>query len=502
MLGSVRDFKKFPWGIYFRLLITQFLVFGFIFGAYSLVVFFEKSLSPRDAIWMAAFSFMILLFSAVTSYFFCLPISHVIHKALIMSSRRKARELGPLQDDLFEEDYGEYSDLEHALNRIERKLKNAHLKLQNDQEELRALLGGLQEGLISINLEGQILFYNSKFAAQLKINSSQLSHLKINSFDTDSSRMAPLYMSDIFRSPEIFEAYDQVRSSQEILRFPLTLEDEDSGGMRIYSVSFSPLRRGPDGVLSAIVGVFHDITEIKRAEQIRIDFFGNASHELRTPVTTIKGYVETLREDIQKERYDACLKFIEVIARNTDRLVSLLNDMLEVHQLENNAQIHRQLLKTRDVTEEVVGDLAILAKEKNQKIEIRIQNPEVYADRDYLIQVLRNLVQNSIKYIQQNKLIEIVWRQGPNGEAILSVIDNGPGIAEPHLARIFERFYRVDQGRSRDLGGTGLGLSIVKHVMQCHGGTVAVKSRVGFGCEFTCTFLGNAASLYKPYNLE
>jgi two-component system phosphate regulon sensor histidine kinase PhoR len=248
------------------------------------------------------------------------------------------------------------------------------------------------------------------------------------------------------------------------------------------------MRKGRLREVYGVIGVFYDITDIKKAEQIRIEFVGNASHELRTPLTTVKGYLETLREDFKAGNLKQVPDFLEIIGRNVDRLIELVNDLLSLSSLEHSSQLRLEPVSPLAVSELVVRELARAAAEKNQVIRIHGEMPPFQADARKVEQVLMNLVGNAIKYIPEGKTIQIRWEKGPRNEAILRVIDNGPGIPQEHHSRLFERFYRIDKGRSRDAGGTGLGLAIVKHIMQSHGGTVSVKSQLGQGSEFICVF--------------
>ncbi|MGZ5279945.1 MAG: sensor histidine kinase, partial [Pseudobdellovibrionaceae bacterium] len=239
--------------------------------------------------------------------------------------------------------------------------------------------------------------------------------------------------------------------------------------------------------LYGAMALFHDITEIKKADQIRIEFVENASHELRTPLTSVKGFVDTAKEDLQAGRTEQLGYFLNVISKNVDRLTELVGDMLTLSALDSGAAVKKELIRPIEITQDLIERMASLAAEKQIAIQITAEAEELSADPRKVDQVLGNLVGNAIKYIPIGGKIDVRWEEDDQ-HVILRVIDNGPGIAEMHLKRLFERFYRIDKGRSRDVGGTGLGLSIVKHIMQTHGGSVQVKSELGFGSEFICLF--------------
>jgi two-component system phosphate regulon sensor histidine kinase PhoR len=236
------------------------------------------------------------------------------------------------------------------------------------------------------------------------------------------------------------------------------------------------------------IAVFHDITRLKELEKIRQDFVANVSHELRTPLTTIKGYAETLLDGALKE--DVALQFVSVIKRHTDRLTKIVEDLLTLSTIESK-EFH--LKKERLSISELIRDAVDFVKEAADKKKISISEKEttsslmVEADRNYLEQVLVNLLDNAIKYGREGGEIEISTAEKDQKEIEISVRDNGMGIPREDLPRVFERFYRVDKGRSQALGGTGLGLSIVKHIVQAHAGRVWAESQLGEGSTFYFT---------------
>jgi two-component system phosphate regulon sensor histidine kinase PhoR len=239
--------------------------------------------------------------------------------------------------------------------------------------------------------------------------------------------------------------------------------------------------------IKGVVGVFQDVTELKKLERMRIDFVANVSHELRTPLTSVKGYAQTLLEDLKAKRYDQGEKYIEVVNRNVDRLLVLVGDLLDLSSIESGLQLQIRRLNARTILKPVMDQVAPLQNSKEIKIDIDSKAEELDGDETRVQQVLLNLIQNAIQYIPEKHTIKIVWSNVEKGVE-LRVCDDGPGIAPEHLSRLFERFYRVDMARNRESGGTGLGLAIVKHIMQRHGGTVRVESQVGKGTEFICYF--------------
>lgn len=227
--------------------------------------------------------------------------------------------------------------------------------------------------------------------------------------------------------------------------------------------------------------VFHNVTSDARFKEIKAEFAANASHELRTPIAAIKGYLETFEDEDPETQMD----FIQIIRRNVDRISNLVSDLLLLSRLESS-EPHLSFEKVNLL--EVARDIAKLvekpARDKNIHLKIDIE-PDVAVNGDpfLLEQMLINLLDNAVKYTEYG---EVVLKASKDGEKVtIQVKDTGIGIPRSHLTRIFERFYRVDKTRSRDLGGTGLGLSIVKHIVQLHGGDISVESQVGTGTTFT-----------------
>jgi two-component system phosphate regulon sensor histidine kinase PhoR len=233
--------------------------------------------------------------------------------------------------------------------------------------------------------------------------------------------------------------------------------------------------------------VVHDVTRVKKLENVRRDFVANVSHELRTPITSIKGFVETL-DDGALEDPELSRKFLGIIGRQAERLNTILNDLLTLAKLEageDGAQVETERKNVRDLVRVALEDCARRAEEKEMQLRVDVADDLfIHANSSLVEQALVNLVDNAIKYSESGGSVWVEARnEGPLVE--IRVVDNGPGIERSHLARLFERFYRIDQGRSRQLGGTGLGLAIVKHIAQVHGGRVGVTSVEGEGSTFS-----------------
>jgi two-component system phosphate regulon sensor histidine kinase PhoR len=292
-------------------------------------------------------------------------------------------------------------------------------------------------------------------------------------------------LGDALGRSELAELVELVQDARA-LGEPLAAEVVVSGlKPRRLAVRANPMR-APQG---AILLVFFDVTEIRRLETVRRDFVANVSHELRTPVASICSATETLLAGALRDP-GAAAKFVEMIERNSERLRHLVEDLLDLSRIESQEyKLERQALEVGPMVERSLSLLQEKAQRGRVRTDIEIPStlPLVRADQRALEQVLTNLVDNGIKYCPPGS--RVVVKARPQGERLVRVVvdDSGPGIPEHDLPRIFERFYRVDAGRSREMGGTGLGLSIVKHLIEAMGGEVGVESRVGLGSSFWFT---------------
>jgi two-component system phosphate regulon sensor histidine kinase PhoR len=235
------------------------------------------------------------------------------------------------------------------------------------------------------------------------------------------------------------------------------------------------------------VVVLHDITQLRRLENVRRDFVANVSHELKTPITSIKGFVEALLEGGLSDT-DQVTYYLSIVEKHADRLNAIIDDLLTLSRLEEDADRRRISLEEgfiRPVLESAIELSCIKAGDKELRLQLDCEEEiQTRISAPLLEQAVVNLIDNAIKYSEPEATVTVAATQDTSGVAI-TVRDTGCGIAQEHLSRLFERFYVVDRGRSRKLGGTGLGLAIVKHIAQVHGGTIDVESKVGVGSVFT-----------------
>ena len=287
------------------------------------------------------------------------------------------------------------------------------------------------------------------------------------------------HVSAVLRNPAVLTAIDQTAHDGEpaTVQFTLPVPIERHYQAYVARVSAAP---------PTIVLLLHDLTAIRRSEQMRADFVANASHELRTPLAAVSGFIDTLRGHARDDE-EARDKFLGIMAVEAARMRRLIDDLLSLTRIEMNEHVPPQTrIQLENVVREVAAALAPLARGDHIAIEISGNSdlPPVVGDRDELIQLFQNLIHNAIKYGRENGHVWISFGQTADGQVFVTVRDDGEGIASSAVPRLTERFYRVDVKRSREKGGTGLGLAIVKHIVSRHQGRLQIESRQGEGSSF------------------
>jgi two-component system phosphate regulon sensor histidine kinase PhoR len=258
-------------------------------------------------------------------------------------------------------------------------------------------------------------------------------------------------------------------------------------GESIFSVQASWIHEEDSENL--ILLVFHDVTRAKRVEQIRRDFVANVSHELRTPLTALKGSTEVLLDGAYRNP-EECRKFLQIMDKQLSSVQNLVSDMLKLASVEDTRMpVRREIVELQSLLAEIVATVEPLAVKKRQTVTLDVPGDPIYlnADPAQIQDAVMNLLDNAVKYTDESGKVGLQVRIERDGELTIAVSDNGPGIPQDQIPRIFERFYRLDKSRSREMGGTGLGLSIAKHAVENHGGSIAVQSEPGRGSTFTIT---------------
>jgi two-component system phosphate regulon sensor histidine kinase PhoR len=427
------------------------------------LTFFDRSFAGT----LGFLGLIFAIFSAWLSRRLVFPLGRLIVKARAVFQKEG---LGS-PSGLNEENSDEWLDLEDALEKIQKDLKQKTDTIAIEREELATLMSAISDAILAVDLNGNPLFFNSRFALLFK--------------ERDLHEKLPR-LGEMFRSPEILNAFHSALTEGRQVDTGVKIYLEQAGNQRDFILSVAPLRKESAQIYGA-VGIFHDVTELKRAEQIRIDFVANVSHELRTPLTSIKGYTETLAADLKTGSIENLDSALQVISRNVQRLMALIGDLLDLSSLESGSEVSKGPIDTEELTSRAVYHLEARYRSKGQVIETSYSAKSVIGESQRIEQVLINLLENAIKYVQNDGKIRISWETSDKW-ILLRVSDNGPGIPHEHQPRLFERFYRIDKARSREMGGTGLGLAIVKHIVQAHGGSVYVMSEPGKGTEFICQF--------------
>jgi two-component system phosphate regulon sensor histidine kinase PhoR len=406
--------------------------------------------------------------------------SHVFARSLraITGAARQIAE-GNLEVRIRPDTRDEIGQLASTLDQLADSLNATLQALREERDRLGGILAAMEEGVLVVDPERVIAMANP--AARVLLLSAAAS--STDAYARREHASAPLEgrsLLEVVRSADM----DAIVGKTLTERKPASGEVAmDRPRPRRLLVHTTPL--ADDGAGGALV-VLVDVTEIRRLEGMRKDFVANVSHELRTPLTAVRTAVETARAVLPKDPSEAD-RFLAIADRHTERLSLLVKDLLDLSRVESGrVPLELEPVMPAEVAEEVLGTFQESAGRRPLKLvaDFPADLPPAHADREALVQVLTNLVENAVKYGDQGGTLTIRGRVA--GEDLLvTVEDNGPGIAAKHLPRLFERFYRVDPGRSRESGGTGLGLSIVKHLCEAMGGTVSVTSTPGKGSTFT-----------------
>ncbi len=414
---------------------------------------------------------LLLRNSAITTFF-------IVLLAFYLATRQasKVAELTVVAEEISSGDFSRripvgkalgLEKLSEAINRMARSSASRVSEITADRNRLATVFTCMVEGVIDVDMKQNILHINDAAARMLSINANHCIG-------------KPLWME--IRSQEIIDALDEAIKTFSVIKVQMRMnQDLGQRVVDIYAASLSDDR----GVAIGAVLVLHDITELKNLERIRTDFVANASHELKTPITAIRGLSETILADDQVER-GTILHFTDRIHAQSLRLSQLVGDLMTISRLEgghNNEDFSK--VNFTKLVRQAVRAAQATAEEKGHTIDAQLPEGalELYGDRQNLSQLVDNLIDNAMKYTTEPGTIRVSLKAEDN-MAVFQVSDTGIGIPPQFQNRVFERFYRVDKARSQSLGGTGLGLSIVKNIAERHGGTMGVESQLGKGSTF------------------
>lgn len=401
-------------------------------------------------------------------------VSLVISKRLIrpleeIKSGASRFASGDLNYRLRIHDTEEMANLAEAMNQMAFQLNDRLNRIARQHSEKEALLSSMVEGVIAVNRQEQIISINQAAANLFNID--------------DPASVMGRYLHEVIRKKSIHKFITQVLTSREVTESEIVIYEKDEK----HLLARGTVLRSPNGEEIGILVVLNDMTNLKRLETIRRDFVANVSHELKTPITSIKGFVETLCSGAIDDS-ENLRRFLDIILRQSERLEAIIEDLLTLAKIEQKASRAEILLKPeplKGVIEAAISDCELKWMGKNINIKLSCQDDLVVRMNNHLLeQAVSNLIDNAVKYSDPGSVVEVKAFQNHYGVKI-QVQDYGCGISREHLPRLFERFYRVDKARSRKLGGTGLGLAIVKHISKVHHGNVLVDSIPGKGSIFT-----------------
>ncbi len=378
----------------------------------------------------------------------------------------------------------EIGSLSETMNQMAAQLQERIHTMTQQKNELEAVLSSMVEGVFGVDTEEHVIGMNPAAG---------------NILGCDRSRVQGRSVQEVLRHSDLQRFVQQALSSEERIEKDITLYSQEE---RILWGLGTPLRDGEGRRIGALI-VLNDVTRLRKLENIRRDFVANVSHELKTPITAIKGFVETLREGPDKSPEEAD-RFLKIVEKHTERLETIIEDLLSLSRIEGEEEREEIGLEYHTVKEVLLAAAqALQVKAESKNVPLRISCGEQVKAKinvPLLEQAMVNLLDNAVKHSEPEKEVHIEV-EAQEAVILIHVHDQGCGIERKHLDRLFERFYRVDKARSRKLGGTGLGLAIVKHIMQAHGGSVSVKSHPGLGSTFTLHLPGVASNREPKDNL-
>jgi two-component system phosphate regulon sensor histidine kinase PhoR len=365
-------------------------------------------------------------------------------------------------------DAQEPAELAEAFNHMADLVQERIRTLIQNNNEQKAVLASMAEGVLAVDSQERLISMNTA--------SSRL--LGLDPWHAQGRRL-----QEVVRNADLSRFITRALASPDPVEADVLLHGDRE---RVMQARGSALHDLEGRAIGAVI-VLNDVTDFRRLESIRRDFVANVSHELKTPVTSIKGFVETLLDGAMQDKVDS-ERFLRIIAKQADRLHAIIEDLLSLSKIEQSEDadaIALEPMGLRGVLESALAACRSAADEKNIQVTLDCEGQLTAKINALLLeQAIVNLLDNAFKYSEPGSQVRL-WAAPADGEVTVNVTDHGCGIAAEHLSRVFERFYRVDRARSRKLGGTGLGLAIVKHIVQAHHGRVTVESTLGVGSTFT-----------------
>lgn len=365
--------------------------------------------------------------------------------------------------------YEIYDEFEPLALKIREQKSNINQyvdKLKYERDTIGIITENMKEGFILVNKDKHIL----------SINSSGKRMIGNEKFDFSQNR----YIIELTRNPEILDRVEKSLNENMHLVYDMSIKQ------RHYRYYFSPVKERYSSSVAGLLVLIEDVTVQKNAEIMRSEFSANVSHELKTPLTTMIGFAEIIKEGLVTD-LESIQRYCTMINKEGLRLISLIEDIMRLSKIEAGLDPNETLVNVKVVSQEAMNLLKPKAEKLNVKLSLKSEDVSINANKNYISELLYNLIDNAIKYNKQNGLVDInIYSDKEN--LYLTVKDTGVGISEDDQGRIFERFYRVDKSRSKETGGTGLGLSIVKHIAELYDGTIELSSEKNKGTEITVIF--------------
>ncbi len=456
-------FPRFHWESLAPFLLLAVLLL-FLMSGFFLLFYDLSDLEGSFSQFLLLSSTGSLTLSLLLGFFFARRRSAALHQITFFVQRFLQGETG---NSTLIHRTDEMGDLANALNRMTADVQEKIETLSSDKAKSIAILSGMVEGVMVLDGKGEVVLTNAPFEKMFGFSPTDLSGR---------------YYYERLRHHTLNELIKEVIHTGRSLSKTIELEGPPPQYFQVQaSVAMFPPHR-------FVALVFHDITENKRQDQIQKDFVANVSHELRTPISVIKGYIETLSEGRVEDQAQA-KTFLDIIEKNSTRLENIVLDLLQLSRIESGLDpVRPGQVSLLDGVQKNINLLTSLVRKKNLRLTVTVPPTlQIWVDPEKLDQVLTNILDNAIKYTPEQGEVKIHALE-EESDIRITIEDNGIGIPRKEHARIFERFYRVDRTRSRELGGTGLGLAIVRQVVEAHGGKVRVQSEIGKGSKFILKF--------------
>ncbi|OGC14494.1 hypothetical protein A3J90_03820 [candidate division WOR-1 bacterium RIFOXYC2_FULL_37_10] len=459
----MRIFKKVKYALFFAFFgIAVLALFLFVFFFFS--PFYSIPVRHAAVIALFASLFVAIAVSAFFSKLFSEPIMRLSEIAKMIAK-------GKFPQTIIHKSKFEIGELEKAMELMSEGLQTTIQKLSSKNSQISAVLSSMNDGVLAVDKTGRVILANPVIETIIGVTEPEIAGKTVR---------------EVVRNNEITDIVERALKTGGRIKEEVNVFLPFEG---IFDANANPVLDEEKNILG-VVCVLHDITEIRRLEKHRSEFVANVSHELKTPLTAIRGYVETLLLGAIGDK-DNNMKFLGKIDKHAKNLSALIDDILEISKLESKKELGPFVkIDITRIMAHAVDAVLEKAQKKGITFEKKCSGREVFVVgiEDHIYRAILNILDNAVNYTGSGGVVKISCMQ-EDGKVVISISDTGIGISKEHIPRLFERFYRVDNARSRDLGGTGLGLAIVKHVMNVHNGEVRVESEEGRGSTFTLTFL-------------